>query len=107
METTKFLQLCSAFGHAQDSFDNYRKESHMLAVELVKQLKEYYQIPESQFSLFKIDVFINCITFCIVKLLKTVSKILTFEVNLLELLKYKRDIKDFKMILISFIKVRF
>ncbi|CAM1367886.1 hypothetical protein [Tenacibaculum xiamenense] len=55
METTKFHQLCSAFGHAQDSFDNYRKESHLLAVELVKQLKEYYQIPESQFSLFKID----------------------------------------------------
>jgi len=55
METTKFHQLCGAFNMAQDRFDTYKKDCHVLSIEIVKELKAYYEIPESQFSLYKIS----------------------------------------------------
>lgn len=55
METTKFHELCMAFGTAQDDFGAFRSTSHLLAVELVKEFKNYFQIPDSQFSLYKIN----------------------------------------------------
>ena len=55
MENSKFHELCKAFGKSQQDFGKHQSESHHLAVEMVKLLKEYYQIPPSQFSLFRID----------------------------------------------------
>lgn len=53
--TTKFHELCVAFGKAQDDFGAFRNNCHQIAVELVNELKKYFQIPESQFSLYKIN----------------------------------------------------
>ena len=55
METTKFKELCMAFGRAQNQFQNYKNDCHNFAVEMVNELKIYFQIPESQFSLYHID----------------------------------------------------
>ncbi len=55
MESTKFHELCSAYGQAQDKFDDYKTDCHLIAVEVVKELKAYYQVPESQFSLYRIN----------------------------------------------------
>lgn len=55
MENSKFHQLCGAYDQAQENFDRYQKECHAFSMELVKELKAYYQIPESQFSLYKFD----------------------------------------------------
>ncbi|WP_103071745.1 hypothetical protein [Aquimarina sediminis] len=55
MEVTKFHQLCAAYNKAQNNFEEYKKSCHVFSVEIVKELKAYYNIPESQFSLFKIN----------------------------------------------------
>ncbi len=55
MEVTKFHQLCAAYGEAQNNFEEYKKDCHVFAIEIVRELKAYYNIPESQFSLFKIN----------------------------------------------------
>ena len=55
METTKFTELCKAYGKAQSDFKQFQEDCYQLTLKLVKELKEYFQIPESQFSLFKID----------------------------------------------------
>lgn len=55
MEPTKFHELCTAFGKAQDDFGIFRNNCHQIAVELVKEFKNYFQVPESQFSLYKIN----------------------------------------------------
>lgn len=55
MENSKFHQLCGAYDLAQNNFDVYQKECHAFSMELVKELKAYYQIPESQFSLYKVN----------------------------------------------------
>jgi hypothetical protein len=44
-----------AYGKAQNDFGSFQKDCHVLAVELVKALKVYFQVPESQFSLYKIN----------------------------------------------------
>ncbi|MBI3520386.1 MAG: hypothetical protein HY062_13675 [Bacteroidetes bacterium] len=53
--STKFHELCIAFGKAQDDFATYRNNCHHISVELVNEFKIYFQIPESQFSLYKIN----------------------------------------------------
>ena len=55
MEQTKFHDLCMAYGNAQKDFGNFQQDCHLIAIELVNSLKEYFQIPESQFSLYKIN----------------------------------------------------
>lgn len=54
MEVTKFKELCLAFGRAQDQFQAFQNECHQFSVEMVEELKTYFEIPDSQFSLFKI-----------------------------------------------------
>ena len=53
METTKFHELCGAYDAAQENFNTYEKDCHIFSMEFVREIKAYYQIPESQFSLFK------------------------------------------------------
>lgn len=55
MEKTKFHELCMAYGKAQSDFENFETDCHLFAVELAKKFKEYLQVPESQFSLYKIN----------------------------------------------------
>lgn len=55
MEVTKFHQLCAAYDTAQNNFEEYKKDCHIFSIEIVRELKAYYNIPESQFSLFKIS----------------------------------------------------
>ena len=42
MENSKFSQLCSAYDIAQDNFDQYKKNCHTFALELVSELKESF-----------------------------------------------------------------
>lgn len=55
MEKTKFHELCMAYGNAQQDFQKFETDCHLFAVELVKKFKEYLKVPESQFSLYKIN----------------------------------------------------
>ena len=55
MEKSKFNELCSAYDIAQDNFDAYEKSCHNFALELVRELKEYYAVPEGQFSLYQVE----------------------------------------------------
>lgn len=55
MEMTKFKELCMAFGRAQNQFQEYQNGCHQFAIEMVDELITYFQIPDSQFSLFKIN----------------------------------------------------
>jgi hypothetical protein len=55
MNSTKFHELCNAYGAAQDKFELYKTDCHIFSMEVVKELKAYYQIPESQFSLYKVS----------------------------------------------------
>ncbi len=55
MENSKFHQLCNAYDKAQVNFDAYKKDCHILSVEIVKELKSYLNIPESQFSLYRVS----------------------------------------------------
>ena len=55
METTKFHKLCEAYDTAQEKFNAYQNDCHIFSMEFVRELKAYYQIPESQFSLYKIN----------------------------------------------------
>lgn len=55
MEITKFHQLCNAYGNAQTSFEDYKTNCHLLSMEIVKELKSYYEVPEGQFSLYRIN----------------------------------------------------
>ena len=55
MDTTKFHELCGAYDQAQENFDTYQKDCHALSMEIVGELKAYYQVPESQFSLYRIS----------------------------------------------------
>lgn len=55
MELTKFQELCMAYGKAQEDFGAFQNSCHLISVELVKALKEYFEIPDSQFSLYKIN----------------------------------------------------
>ena len=55
MKTSKFHELCNAYGKAQDNFETYKVDCHILSMEIVKEIKAYYNIPESQFSLYRIN----------------------------------------------------
>lgn len=55
MGKSKFNELCGAYSAAQDQFENYKKDCHLFSTEIVKELKDYYKIPEGQFSLYRID----------------------------------------------------
>jgi len=55
METNKFRELCNAYDKAQDNFDSYQKDCHIISMEIVNEIKAYYQVPESQFSLYRIS----------------------------------------------------
>ena len=55
METSKFHELCEAYDNAQSKFDSYRSDCHNLSIEIVQELKVYFNIPESQFSLYKVS----------------------------------------------------
>lgn len=54
MATSKFRQLCAAYGKAQIQFEAYKKDCHQYAIEIIEELKGYYKVPESQFSLYRI-----------------------------------------------------
>lgn len=55
MKKSKFKELCMAYTQAQKGFQNFQSECHDLSVNLVDELKTYFNIPESQFSLFRIN----------------------------------------------------
>lgn len=55
MEPSKFHQLCGAYDSAQTTFEAYKTDCHVLSIEIVKELKAYFGIPESQFSLYRIN----------------------------------------------------
>lgn len=55
MKTTKFHELCGVFDKAQTKFDNYKTDCHLFSMELVKEFKKYLNVPDSQFSLYKIS----------------------------------------------------
>lgn len=55
MKMTKFHELCTAFGKAQGRFETFQNDCHLIAIELVKELKGYFEIPDSQFALYKIN----------------------------------------------------
>lgn len=55
MEKSKFHELCMAFGKAQDDFSVFKNSSHLISIELVSEFKNYFQIPDSQFSLYKVN----------------------------------------------------
>ena len=55
MKTTKFHQLCNAYGNAQNNFETYKTDCNILSMEIVKELKSYYEVPDTQFSLYKIN----------------------------------------------------
>ena len=54
MESTKFSELCKAYAKAQNDFKGFQEKCYNFSLEIVNELKAYYKIPESQFSLFKI-----------------------------------------------------
>ena len=55
MKNSKFNQLCSAYDLAQEDFEAYKQSCHAFGVELVQELKEYFEVPERQFSLYEIE----------------------------------------------------
>jgi hypothetical protein len=55
MELTKFQKLCMAYCKAQEDFGTFQNTCHFISIDLVKELKSYFDIPESQFSLYKIN----------------------------------------------------
>ena len=55
MSESKFHQLCNAYGNAQNNFENYKSDCHTFSIEFVKELKAYYEVPDTQFSLYRID----------------------------------------------------
>ena len=55
MELTKFHMMCTAYGNAQERFETYKTDCHILSMEIVRELKAYYDIPEGQFSLYYIN----------------------------------------------------
>ena len=54
MEKTKFQELCKVYCKAQTDFENFREDCHQLAMEMVDELKTYFGIPDSQFSLYTV-----------------------------------------------------
>ncbi len=52
---TKFEELCAAFKDAQSGFEKYRDDCHEFAVELWNRMIEYFQIPPSQLSLYRVN----------------------------------------------------
>lgn len=55
MGNSKFHELCMAYTKAQQGFQSFEDECHLLAINMVDELKKYFEIPDSQFSLFKIN----------------------------------------------------
>ncbi len=55
MGISKFKELCSAYSNAQTNFENFRLDCHSIASTLVSEIKNYMEIPEHQFSLYKIN----------------------------------------------------
>ena len=55
MKMSKFHELCGAYQKAQQDFQDYQNDCHQFALDFVKQFKEHFEIPPSQFSLFKIN----------------------------------------------------
>ena len=55
MESSKFHQLCNAYGIAQEKFETYKTNCHILSMEIVREFKDFFDIPQSQFSLYKIN----------------------------------------------------
>jgi hypothetical protein len=56
IDLSKFNELCLAYGKAKDDFETFRLNCHLLAIDLVKEFKSYFKIPESQFSLYALSV---------------------------------------------------
>ena len=52
---TKFSLLCNAYDDAQDDFEKYKNNCHNFAIELVEQLKKYFEVPERQFTVYKVE----------------------------------------------------
>lgn len=54
MKDNKFYQLCGAYDIAQSNFETYKQNCQNFTIELVRELKQYYDIPDPQFTLHKI-----------------------------------------------------
>jgi len=52
---TKFEALCETYKNARSEFKNYRDDCHHFAYDLWKGVIEYFQIPFSQLSYFKLN----------------------------------------------------
>ncbi len=54
METSKFSMLCSAYDKAQHDFNEYNNRCHAFALSVVAELKVYFDVPDRQFTLYRI-----------------------------------------------------
>ena len=52
---TKFKELCTAFSKAQSDFIAFQSDCHQFAVEMMEELKVYFEVPDKQYSLYKIN----------------------------------------------------
>ena len=52
---SRFTELCEAFQRAQSEFTNFQNDCQNLAEEMIQKFLEYFEIPDSQFSLFSIN----------------------------------------------------
>lgn len=51
---SKFKELCAAYNTAQTNFEAYKKDCHEFSIKLVDELKSYFEVPDKQFTLYKI-----------------------------------------------------
>lgn len=51
---TKYNDLCLAYGKAQEEFRLYHNGCLSICRDLVSELKSYFEIPESQFSIYQV-----------------------------------------------------
>lgn len=52
---SKFSELCEAYDNAQNNFETYKNHCHNFAVEFVDELRKHFEIPDRQFTIYKID----------------------------------------------------
>lgn len=55
MDMSRFNKLCEAYDHAQNNFETYKRNCYNFGVELVDELRKYFQVPDRQFTVYKIE----------------------------------------------------
>jgi len=55
MDMSRFNTLCDAYDNAQKNFETYKSNCYNFGVELVDELRKYFQVPDRQFTVYKIE----------------------------------------------------